>query len=418
VGKEEERTKGKLWTKNFTIITIGSFISAIGGAAMGLAFSLVVFDQTSSTWLAAIVNVSWIVPGIVLPILMGPYIDKANKRKLIYKLDYVNSLVYLLFYLFLKEFGFVYSGYIIFSLIDGCIGSVYNLTYISFYPDLINEGSTQKGFAVSSLVYPLAISIVTPIASVVYTKYGIELLILSESLLLSICATFETRIKTDFVKQLKDGTKFSQRLKIYFEDFKDAYRYLKKEKGLRSLYLYNAFNAGDYEGKSLMIIAYFQTSSTLTAVMYSLLISAETIGRVFGGFFHYFVKIPEKARLKLTMAVYTFYNLFDGILLFVAFPIMIVLRFICGVFGINTATLRQAAVMHYIKEDYRAKVSGFFEVLVAISGLVAQLIIGALGEFLDYRVVIVILSSIMMLMIYFLIFKNRKKIQPIYEGYE
>jgi len=415
---KDEKPKVKLWTRNFTIITIGSFISAIGGAAMGLAFSLVVFDKTSSTWLAAIVNVSWIVPGIVLPILLGPYIDKANKQKLIYKLDYINSLIYLLFYLFLKEFGFVYAGYIIFSLIDGCLGSFYNLTYLSFYPDLINEGSTQKGFAVSNLVYPLAISIVTPIASIIYTKYGIELLIISESILLSICATFETRIKVDFIKKIDDGVKFTQRLRIYFEDFKDAFFYLKKEKGLGNLYLYNAFSVGDYEGKSLMIIAYFQSSSTLTSVMYSLLISAETIGRVIGGLFHYFVKIPEKFRLKLTMGVYTFYNLFDGILLFVAFPIMIVLRFICGIFGINTATLRQAAVMHYIKEDYRAKVSGFFEVLVALFGLIAQLTIGALGEFLDYRVVIVILSSIMVFMIYFLIFKNRKKIQPIYEGYE
>ena len=89
---KDEKPKVKLWTRNFTIITIGSFISAIGGAAMGLAFSLVVFDKTSSTWLAAIVNVSWIVPGIVLPILLGPYIDKANKQKLIYKLDYITTI--------------------------------------------------------------------------------------------------------------------------------------------------------------------------------------------------------------------------------------------------------------------------------------------------------------------------------------
>ena len=46
--------KPTLWTKNFTIITLGTMISARGGVAMNLGLSLVVFDQTQSTWLSGL----------------------------------------------------------------------------------------------------------------------------------------------------------------------------------------------------------------------------------------------------------------------------------------------------------------------------------------------------------------------------
>ena len=42
----------RLWTRNFVTITLGTVVSAIGGTAMSLALSLIVFDQTESTWLS------------------------------------------------------------------------------------------------------------------------------------------------------------------------------------------------------------------------------------------------------------------------------------------------------------------------------------------------------------------------------
>lgn len=57
-----------LWTRNFTTLTLGTVISAIGGTAMGLALSLIVFDQTASTWLSGIFAAASLFPGTVLQI--------------------------------------------------------------------------------------------------------------------------------------------------------------------------------------------------------------------------------------------------------------------------------------------------------------------------------------------------------------
>ena len=62
--------KATLWTKNFTIITLGTVVSAIGGVAMSLALSLVVFDETGSTWLSGVYTAVTLIPGITLPLFV------------------------------------------------------------------------------------------------------------------------------------------------------------------------------------------------------------------------------------------------------------------------------------------------------------------------------------------------------------
>ena len=46
-----------LWTKNYTCITLSTILSIIGGEAMVLPGSLLVFEETQSTFLSAIIMV-------------------------------------------------------------------------------------------------------------------------------------------------------------------------------------------------------------------------------------------------------------------------------------------------------------------------------------------------------------------------
>ena len=109
------------------------------------------------------------------------------------------------------------------------------------------------------------------------------------------------------------------------------------------------------------------------------------------------------------------YEIFDGILLYVAFPVMLVLRFTCGFLGVNTATLRQAAVQSYLPSDLRGRVNGLFSVIVSLGMLVIRLLAGALGEWLPYRVVALLMASATFCCILWFIVQNRKDEQRIYE---
>ena len=54
--KKETTTKpnNRLWTRDFTIITLGSVISMLGNDAAGFAMSLLVLDYTGSSFYYAV----------------------------------------------------------------------------------------------------------------------------------------------------------------------------------------------------------------------------------------------------------------------------------------------------------------------------------------------------------------------------
>ena len=84
----ETQPKNRLWTYDFTVITIGSVVSMVGGTLSGFAVSLVVLDYTSSTFLYVLFNVCYQLPMLVCPILAGPCLDRVSRKRVIYTLDF------------------------------------------------------------------------------------------------------------------------------------------------------------------------------------------------------------------------------------------------------------------------------------------------------------------------------------------
>lgn len=400
-----------VWSWNFTIITLGTLISAIGGAGITLGLSLVVFDQTQSTLLSGIYTAVAMIPGMTLPLIFGPLVDRMNRKHIIVGLDALSGLVYLAFMIYIGKTGFSYSAYLVFNLVTVCIGQVYTLAYVSLYPDLIPEGMEQKAYAVSGMVYPIASTIVTPIAAILYANWGIEILFLIVGVSLLVAAAFESRIQ--YAYEQKESISQGG-LRQYRDDIMEGFRYLKREKGIRSIYSYMMITNATGSANGKMVMAHFQTSSALTTAMYGLLTSAETIGRLIGSAVHYVLKIPEEKRYALTVRVYAIYELCDGFMLFMAYPVMLVLRFVCGFLGSQTAAIRNAAVQKYLPSDMRARVNGLLTVLMALGMMVVQLGVGALGEVLPYRVVALLFSGFSLAAILVLIVRNKKHVEPIY----
>ena len=402
--------KNTLWTKNFTIITLGTVISAIGGVAMGFALSFVVFDNTGSTLMMALFAAASSLPGIILPVLLSPYLDNFRRKPVIVGLDYLSAVIYLLFGLYLLKHSFSLPLYLLFSLACGSIGSVYNLAYESLYPNLIPEGFAQKGYTVSGMLYPTVTMVMTPVASILYTRLGLGVLCIGEGLLLAAAASVETQIRVE--EHTKPGGKFS--FSDYIGDFKEGFRYLKKEKGLLRIYGYMPITQGISQATEPLIRAWFRTAPGLNLTMYALFTTAEFIGRSIGGLVHYKFEIPPEKRFSLAYLVYVTYNIMDTVLLWLGFPLMMVNRGICGFLGINSATLRASSVQNYLPDNMRAKVNAVFNMLYALVPTLLTLAVGALGEMMDYRLCVTLVSAAGLLPCYLIMWRGREDVKKVY----
>ena len=404
--------EAKLWTRNFLLVILASAIGTVGAIAGGFALAFLVFDETGSTLASALIVAIQLLPHLLLPVLIAPFMDRLPRKSFLVAGDIANAVLLAGMGLWLLFFNFSYLGYLAVSLLLACIGAVDELAFTSIYPELIPEGAEQKGYAVSSMLYPVLKVIMTPLAAVLLDTLGVAWILIAQSGLSFAAAITESFIHLDETER-QHRTPYS--LQAWAGDIREAVQYLKEERGLRSVYEYMAVTNGVASGFSPILVAFFRTFPGFTAAMYSAFSVVEFAGRTIGSVLQYRIKIPDKKKYGLVLFVYQVYESMDMCLLWLPYPLMLVNRGICGFLGSNSAILRSAAVQRYIPEKLRSRINAFNDVLITSGASVFSLMMGFLGEILDYRWCVTIGGAIAMLASWLLIWGRRKDVRRVYE---
>ena len=402
----------KLWTRNFRLVILASAMGTLGSIAGGFALAFLVFDETGSTLASALIVAIQLIPNLLLPILIAPVMDRLPRKSFLVAGDAANAVLLAGMGIWLLLFDFSYVGYLAISLLLSCLGAIDELAFTSIYPELIPEGAEEKGYAVSSMLYPVLKVIMTPLAAVLLDTIGVAWILIAQSGLSLAAAVTESCILLDETER-KQHTPYTPR--AWIEDIREAVQYLKKERGLRSIYGYMAVTNGVSSGFSPILVAFFRTFPGFTAAMYSAFSVVEFAGRTIGSAMQYRIKIPAKKKYGFTFFVYQFYEAMDMCLLWLPYPLMLINRGICGFLGSNSAILRSAAVQRYIPEKLRSRVNAFIGVLLTVGSSIFSLLMGFLGEILDYRWCVTIGGTVALLACWLLIWLRRSDVRKVYE---
>lgn len=402
----------KLWTRNFRLVILASAMGTLGSIAGGFALAFLVFDETGSTLASALIVAIQLIPNLLLPILIAPVMDRLPRKSFLVAGDAANAVLLAGMGIWLLLFDFSYVGYLAISLLLSCLGAIDELAFTSIYPELIPKDAEEKGYAVSSMLYPVLKVIMTPLAAVLLDTIGVAWILIAQSGLSLAAAVTESCIRLDETER-KQHTPYTPR--AWIEDIREAVQYLKKERGLRSIYGYMAVTNGVSSGFSPILVAFFRTFPGFTAAMYSAFSVVEFAGRTIGSAMQYRIKIPAKKKYGFTFFVYQFYEAMDMCLLWLPYPLMLINRGICGFLGSNSAILRSAAVQRYIPEKLRSRVNAFIGVLLTVGSSIFSLLMGFLGEILDYRWCVTIGGTVALLACWLLIWRRRSDVRKVYE---
>lgn len=400
-----------LWSKDFSCITLATILSAIGQEAMNLPISLLVFEETQSTLLSALVLICGMLPDVAFSVLAAPLIDRGGKKKWIVGLDLLLALLYAGMGILVAGGEFHYGLYLVFTLAAGTISVIYRLAYQAWYPTLIPAGFEQKGYAVSSTIYPLVIIVMAPAAAFLYQHVTMSHMFWLVGALTLLSVGIEAWIHE---QQAESGEPYS--LRQYRRDLQEGFAYLKRENGIRNIYTYMSITSGASEGIQVLTQAYYQTQPWLSVTMLGFLKSAEMIGRVLGGLLQYVWQIPVKKRYAFTKFVYLFYDTMDTLLLFCPYPLMVINRFLCGGLGVSSATVRESAVQSYLPSQMRARVNAFLDMAFAVGGAAFHLLAGLLGQVMSYRAATALLGLAAFISAWMLIVRPAEANRPVYEA--
>ena len=403
--------KSGLWTADFTKITVATAFSIIAGEAMNLPVSLLVFEQTKSTLLSAMIMVLGVLPDLLFGVLIAPMIDRGNKKRWIVGMDLVMIAFYLIMGVITRLTAFSFLLYAVFVFAVATDSVFYRLAYEAWYPELISSGNEQKGYSVSSTLYPLITIIIAPISTFLYEHVSISTIFFVVAGILFFAVLTEGSICKES-GAVQEGYSFAK----WKADIAEGFRYFKKEKGIRNLYTYMSCSTGVGEGVNVLTQAFYQTQPLLSVTMLGFLKSAEMIGRLIGGLVHYKVNFSAKKRYGITVFVYFIYQIADMILLFTPYSAMLGNRFVIGFLGTNSYTLRTTAVNNYMPAQIRARVNALSGMLIAVAIIVFNLLAGALGQVMSYRKAILILGAFGLLSIVILIVIPGKDVRKVYEA--
>ena len=403
--------KPTLWTTNYTLLITASILGAAGGITGSYAMSFLVFDETGSTFAAGLLVALRIIPQFLIPVLIAPWMDRLPRKPFLVGGDLIGGILYALAGLYLRNFTFSYIGYLLFSLLLSCIGAMDSLAYNSIFPKMIPKGFEEKGYTVSGMLYPVMNVLVMPVAAILLDTIGVANILLIQGLCSILAACLENIIKLEETARIVDE---KLGISLWWKDFKDGFRYIKGERGLLSIYSYMAMTNGAAMGFSPILVAFFRTTPGFSAFLYSFFSVAEFAGRSLGGLFHYHITIPKKKRFGFAFLVYQIYELMDMILLWLPYPLMLANRAICGFLGINSATMRTASVQSYLPEEYRSRVNAFEGAVISAAGSILSLIVGVLGEALDYRMTVTITALACIVVCWLTIWRRREAVKLVY----
>ena len=372
----------KLWTRNFRLVILASAMGTIGAIAGSFALAFLVFDETGSTLASALIVAIQLLPYLLLPVLIAPLMDRLPRKAFLVAGDLANAALLAGMGLWLMAFDFSYVGYLALSLLLACLGAVDELAFTSIYPELIPEGAEEKGYAVSSMLYPILKVAMTPLAAVLLDTLGVAWILIAQSVFSLAAAATESLIRLDETAR-QQRAPYS--LKAWGGDIREAVQYLKEERGLRSMYEYMAVTNGVANGFSPILVAFFRT-------------------------------FPDKKKYGFVFFVYQVYEVRDMCLLWLPYPLMLVNRAICGFLGSNSAILRSSAVQRYIPERLRSRVNALNSVLLTAGASVFSLLMGFLGEVLDYRWCVTLGGAATLLACRFLIGGRRQDVRKVYEA--
>ena len=404
--------KNDLWTRDFTLITVATIMGAAGAIAGNFALSFLVYDETGSTLASALIIAINFVPGFVVPLVASPFMDALPRKPFLVAGDAVNGVLYLLMGLYLNSRGFTYTLYLLFSLLLSSLSAFDQLAYNSLFPKLIPPGCMDKGYTVSSMVYPVMQVVMAPVAALLMDLIGVGNILLLQGGLSIAAALTESRIRTE--EERRAYRRFS--LRGYFADLKEAADYLRRERGMLNIFAYMAVTNGVASGYAPVFVAFFSSTPGLSAAMYSFFAVAEFAGRTLGGVLRYATKVPTGKRSGFACAVYQVYEAMDMLLLWLPYPLMLANRAIAGFLGINSATLRLAAVQSTLPDRLRARVNAFESVLYSAAFSVLSLAVGALGEVMDLRLCVTLCAFASLIICWMTIWRRRREIRAMYEN--
>lgn len=384
----------------------------MGNAVSNFALGLVVFNNTNSTLLYSLFIILNTIPKVIVPMIAGPFVDSRSRKNIIVNIDTIYGFLFLIF-AYITYIGFFnYGFYIFLGIILGSLDSFYNVAYESLYPELISEGNFSKAYSISSLIYPIANTLMIPIAGFAYEIIGITPLFIFNSITFFITQGIERLIDAEENHLKIRNRNLGKKQRTYWTDLKEGIAYIQNEPGLIAITAYFFISNLTSAASQTLLLPYFTGLGMVR--QYSIIMAISTFGRIIGGLLHYRFRYPTNKKFNIALFVYVAISFLEGTMLLTVYPLMAIMNFFIGILGVTSFNIRISGTQNYISPDKRGRFNGMFMMITMLGSVIGQFFSGLLGDIFPIPNVIAGFMGINVIGALLIMLRNKKHVEKIY----
>ena len=385
---KENKITPKLWTRNFLILSLGSLVSIAGANIVVIVFGLIILDLTESGFFYSLLLAIGNLAGVMVPILVGARMEKWEKQKVIYILDFSSAAVFLLLalvsYLELLSPETILIGAFIFQTIS----VIYQTAYNSYLPAVVGKESYTKAYSVDSIINNFAeASFLVGIFG--YEYFGATQVLLFASICFFVAACFETQLKPARTQTDLDSLSI-RTIRGTAQSYKAVWGSMKKIIGFRETmicFMADWFRTGAFWAMILPFFEYIYPYDTVFGItiereyLYVVILAFYSIGQFWGGTINYGMKIKKDRRL-LWHAFFTIGEI-GGLVIFPFLPMIsaTILLFMSGICSIFTYCGYETILYEWVPETMRARFTGLLNTIIALLMIAGNLIGGWIVDY-------------------------------------
>lgn len=214
-----------LINRNFSLLWFGQLVSQLGDKVYNIALMWWLFEKTASPFFVSSFLIASILPELVFGPLVGVYIDRWNKKKILIAADFARGIIILLlavlYQLSLLAIWHIYIAALFISLCS----AFFNPATMSVIPTVVERNELQQANSLSQIIAG-AVTVIGPLlgaSSVVILGY-------TGVLIFNSCSYIISGLAEAFLKltAIEDDAKDLDKESIFFRML-EGFRYIRED---------------------------------------------------------------------------------------------------------------------------------------------------------------------------------------------
>ncbi|MFI3258041.1 MAG: MFS transporter [Spirochaetales bacterium] len=378
--------------KQFLKMLVADFISGFGSTIDNIAIPWLVYMITGDPVWVAIIFGSAYVPTIVLSPVLGVFIEKMSKKKVLLFSDICGvALMVLLAVLFLSD---MLNPWILLAIVfvNSCIEAIRNPAGVAIIPEILSAENYNVGMSLSHTLGRVASLIGLGITGFLITVFGVQTAVLIDAA--TFLCSFLIIATIRYVQSPVENQVSSWNFAEFKASFKEGFDYLINNNIVKYICFFGIFINFFTVGFSTYLTVYVKDYMSMGPQFLSILSILFTLGSLLGSLLapNFTAKYSLTKMLPTTGivngAAYVFFALlllipFVPLKLAAAFVVVFLYGLVGGVVGVSVSV----GFMTYIEQSYLARLASVFNSLVSTAMPVSSALLALLAVFFGVDII-------------------------------